>query len=418
MMLFRTVFTKRMLVALIMGFSCGLPLLLTVSVLQAWMKEEGVDLALIGAMALVGLPYTLKFLWAPFLDRYRLPMLGRRRGWLLLAQCALVVSISGMGFANPVVHPIGLAAVALLVTFFSASQDIIVDAYRREDFSNQELGFASSLYINGYRFGMLLSGGGGLVIAEYYSFRTVYLLMACTMLPGILTTLLAHEPEVAVRIPQSLKEAVIEPLAEYFSRRGAFWILAFILMYKIGDTMASAMTIPFYLDIGFSKMEIGAVVKLFGFWATVAGAFTGGIFMIRLGINRSLWVFGVLQALSTACFAILARIGHSIPALSGVIAFENLSGGMGTAAFVAFMASITDKRFTATQYALLSSLMGVPRVLASAPTGFIAKYLGWEPFFLFCTFIALPGLLILVKFSPWIQPKGARHPKGNRHNGI
>jgi PAT family beta-lactamase induction signal transducer AmpG len=373
------------------------------SVLQAWMKEEGIDLTVIGAMALVGLPYTLKFLWAPFLDRYRLPILGRRRGWLLLAQIALALSIGGLGFAGPVSHPLGLAIVALLVAFFSASQDIVVDAYRREDFSNQELGFASSLYIYGYRLGMLLSGGGGLVLAEYHSFRTVYLVMAACMLPGILTTLFAHEPEVGVEIPQSLKEAVIEPLTEYFSRAGAVWILAFILMYKIGDTMASAMTIPFYLDIGFSKMEIGAVVKLFGSWATVFGALLGGIFMIRLGINRSLWVFGVLQAVSTAFFVLLARIGHSIPALSGVIAFENLSGGMGTAAFAAFMASITDKRFTATQYALLSSLMGVPRVFASAPTGLLAKYLGWENFFLTCTFIAVPGLLILLKFAPWSE---------------
>jgi PAT family beta-lactamase induction signal transducer AmpG len=373
------------------------------SVLQAWMKEEGIDLTVIGAMALVGLPYTLKFLWAPFLDRFCLPLLGRRRGWLLLAQIALALSIMALGFSNPLLHPLGLATIALMVAFFSASQDIVVDAYRREDFSNQELGFASSLYIYGYRLGMLLSGGGGLVLAEYHSFKTVYLVMAACMLPGILTTLFAHEPEVGVKIPQSLKEAVIEPLTEYFSRQGALWILAFILLYKIGDTMASAMTIPFYLDIGFSKMEIGAVVKLFGSWATVFGALLGGIFMIRMGINRSLWVFGVLQAVSTACFVLLARMGHSIPALGSVIAFENLSGGMGTAAFAAFMASITDKRFTATQYALLSSLMGVPRVFASAPTGLLAKYLGWENFFLICTFIAVPGLLILLKFAPWSE---------------
>lgn len=397
----RTIVTRRMLVALIMGFSCGLPLLLTLSVLQAWMKEEGIDLAVIGVMALVGLPYTLKFFWAPFLDRYRLPILGRRRGWLIVAQIALALCIGALGFASPALHPLGLAAMALLVAFFSASQDIVVDAYRREDFSNQELGFASSLYIYGYRLGMLLSGGGGLVLAEYYTFRTVYVIMAACMLPGILTTLFAHEPDVRVRIPQSLKEAVIEPLTEYFSRQGAIWILAFILMYKIGDTMASAMTIPFYLDLGFSKMEIGAVVKLFGSWATVVGALVGGIIMIRLGISRSLWVFGVLQAVSTGCFVLLARVGHNMPALSGVIAFENLSGGMGTAAFAAFMASITDKRFTATQYALLSSLMGVPRVIVSAPTGLLAKYFGWENFFFICTFIAVPGLMILLKFAPW-----------------
>jgi PAT family beta-lactamase induction signal transducer AmpG len=248
---------------------------------------------------------------------------------------------------------------------------------------------------------MLLASGGGLIMADHLSYRFVYLIMAACMLPGIVTTLLTPEPENVSGAPRTMQEAVIDPLVEYFSRTGACWILAFILLYKIGDTMASAMTTPFYLEIGFSKTEIGAVVKLFGFWATVAGTLTGGVIMIRLGINRSLWVFGFLQALSTACFAVLARAGHSIPLLSGVIAFENLSSGMGTAAYAAFMASITNKRFTATQYALLTSLMGVPRVMASAPTGFFAKNLGWEAFFIFCTIIAVPGMLLLLKFAPW-----------------
>jgi PAT family beta-lactamase induction signal transducer AmpG len=390
-----------MLVALLMGFSCGLPLLLTITVLQAWMKEKGVDLAVIGMMSLVGLPYTLKFLWAPFLDRYTLPFFGRRRGWLLVAQLCLVVSIAGLGLTNPKINPWMVAFAAFLVTFFSASQDIIVDAYRREDLSDEELGLGSSLYINGYRVGMLLASGGGLILADHMSFAMVYLIMAACMTPGVLTTVLAREPRISVGRPKTLKEAVIAPLVEYFSRSGALWILAFILMYKIGDTMASTMTTPFYLETGFSKTEIGAVVKLFGFWATIGGSLIGGITMIRLGIHRSLWVFGFFQALSTACFAILARIGYSIPALSGVIAFENLSSGMGTAAYAAFMASITNKKFTATQYALLTSLMGVPRVLASAPTGFLAKYVGWELFFLLCTLIAIPGMLLLLKFSPW-----------------
>jgi len=390
-----------MLVALIMGFACGLPLLLTISVLQAWMKEEGVDLTVIGMMALVGLPYTLKFLWAPFLDRFTLPFLGRRRGWLLIAQVALIFSIVGLGFTDPGGNPWMVAFAAFLVTFFSASQDIVVDAYRREDFPDEQLGFASSLYINGYRVGMLLASGGGLIMADHIPFSMVYLIMAGCMLPGVMTTLLAHEPEITEKKPESMKEAVFDPLLEYFSREGAVWILAFILLYKMGDTMASSMTTPFYLDIGFSKTEIGAVVKLFGFWATIIGSLLGGILMFRLGISRSLWVFGFLQAISTACFALLARVGHNVPALSGVIAFENLSSGMGTAAYAAFMASITNKRFTATQYALLTSLMGVPRVLASAPTGFFAKTLGWESFFISCTLIAIPGMLLLLKFAPW-----------------
>jgi len=390
-----------MLVALLMGFSCGVPLLLTISVLQAWMKEQGVDLTVIGMMALVGLPYTLKFLWAPFMDRFTLPFLGRRRGWLLVAQVALIFSIAGLGLTDPGNNPWLVAFAAFFVTFFSASQDIVVDAYRREDFPDEELGLASSLYINGYRVGMLLASGGGLIMADHMSFSSVYLIMAACILPGLVTTLLAHEPEVNVRTPDNIREAVVDPLVEYFSRQGALWILAFILFYKIGDTMASAMTMPFYLDIGFTKTEIGAVVKLFGFWATVAGTLVGGVFMLRMGINRSLWAFGFLQAISTACFAILTRTGPNVSILSGVIAFENLSSGMGTAAYAAFMASITNKKFTATQYALLTSLMGVPRVIASAPTGFLAKNMGWGSFFIACALIAIPGMLLLLKFAPW-----------------
>jgi len=397
----KVISSSRMLVALLMGFSCGLPLLLTISVLQAWMKEEGVDLTVIGMMALVGLPYTLKFLWAPFLDRFTPNFLGRRRGWLLLAQVSLIFSIAGLGFTDPGKNPWIVAFAAFLVTFFSASQDIVVDAYRREDLPDQELGLGSSMYVNGYRVGMLLASGGGLIIADYIPFSMVYLIMAACILPGVLTTLLAPEPTITHGTPRTIREAVVDPLIEYFNRRGALWILAFILLYKIGDTMASAMTTPFYLDIGFSKTEIGAIVKLFGFWAVIAGTLIGGVLMLRLGINRSLWIFGFLQAISTACFAILARIGHSVSALSGVIAFENLSSGMGTAAYMAFMASITNKRFTATQYALLTSLMGVPRVLASAPTGFLAKNLGWVSFFIACTLIAIPGMLLLLKFAPW-----------------
>ena len=389
-----------MLVTLLMGFACGLPLLLTMSVLQAWMKEEGVDLTVIGMMALVGLPYTLKFLWAPFLDRFTLPFFGRRRGWLLVAQVALIFSIVGLGFTDPGSNPWMVAFTAFLVTFFSASQDIVVDAYRREDLPDEELGLGSSLYVNGYRVGMLLASGGGLIIADYVPFSIVYLIMAGCMLPAVLTTLLAPEPKVSVETPKSIMEATLNPLLEYFSRQSAVWVLSFILLYKIGDAMASAMTMPFYLDIGFSKTEIGTVVKLFGFWATIAGTLIGGVLMLHLKINLSLWIFGFLQAMSTACFSLLAYIGYSVPALAAVIAFENLSSGMGTAAYLAFMASITNRKFTATQYALLSSLMGASRVLASAPTGFLAKNLGWETFFISCALIAIPGMLLLLKFTP------------------
>ncbi len=400
----QAIFNGRMLVSFLMGFSCGLPLLLTISVLQAWMQQEGVDLTVIGLMALVGLPYTLKFLWAPVLDRFVPPFLGRRRGWLLIIQIILAAAIACLGLSQPAINPWLVALLAFFVTFFSASQDIVVDAYRREDLSDEELGLGSSLYINGYRVGMLLASGGGLILADQIPFSMVYLIMAGCMLVGVATTLAAREPEMSQGAPKTIKEAVVKPFVEYFTRSGWRWglgVLGFILLYKIGDTMAAAMTTPFYLEIGFSKTEIGAVVKLFGFWATIVGGLAGGVTLIKIGINRGLWVFGFLQALSTAGFAFLANIGPNLVGLAAVIAFENLSAGMGTAAYVAYMASLTNKRFTATQYALFSSLMGIPRVLAAAPTGFMAKYMGWSEFFIFCTLIAIPGMLMLLKFAPW-----------------
>jgi PAT family beta-lactamase induction signal transducer AmpG len=390
-----------MLVAFLMGFSGGLPLLLTIGVLQAWMKEGGVDLTWIAMITLVQIPYTWKFLWAPFLDRFIPPFLGRRRGWLLMSQIALMASIVGLGYSDPVKNTWMMVVAAVLVAFFSATQDIVIDAYRREDLPDEELGLGSSMYVYGYRLGMLLAGGGGMILADSLPFSQVYFIMALCLLPGVVTTLLTPEPKVVAGLPQTMKEAVINPMVDYFSRSGAIWILAFILLYKIGDTMASAITTPFFLEIEFSKTEIGTVVKFFGTAATLAGAALGGLLLLKLGISRGLWIFGILQALSTAGFAVLARIGYNISMLAGVIAFENLSSGMGTAAFVAFMASITNKKFTATQYALLTSLMGLPRALASSVTGVVAKNFGWENFFILCTLIAIPGMLLLLKFAPW-----------------
>ncbi len=396
-----------MLVAMIMGFSCGLPLLLTLSVLQAWMKEAGVDLTVIGLMALSRLPYSTKFLWSPFIDRYTPPFLGRRRGWLLIIQICLALAIAGLGLAEPRQNLYWVAFAAVLVNFFSASQDIVVDAYRREDLPDAELGLGSSLYVYGYRIGMLLASGGGLILADQMSFQKVYLFMAACMGVGIITTLWTTEPPVGEGQPRNLREAVIDPFVEYFRRPGALWVLVFVVAYKVGDQMAAAMTTPFYLDIGFTKTEIGTVVKIFGFWATIAGAGLGGAVMLRLGINRSLLAFGLLQAVSTAGFALLSLIGPSVIALGGVIAFENLSAGMGTAAYMGFMASLTDKRFTATQYALLTSFMGFSRDVITSPTGFMAKSMGWLGFFILCTLLALPGLVMLLKFSSWQkQPAG------------
>ncbi len=398
----RVILSGRMLIIFLMGFSSGLPLLLTGSVLQAWMQEEGVDLGIIGLFALVGLPYTLKFLWAPFLDRYQLGAMGRRRSWLLRVQIGLLLSLIGLGLTEPATYPWSVAAAALLVTFFSATQDIVVDAYRRESLADNELGLGSSLYVNGYRVGMLLASGGGLILADYIPFPQVYQLLALGMLVGMGTTLLSPEPSASSGIPRTLREAVIAPFLEYFRRPDALLILLFILLYKLGDTLASHMTMPFYLDLGYSKTEIGIIVKGFGFWAILVGGLLGGILMLHLGIYRALWAFGLLQAASTAGFAVLGAYGYSLPGLAAVIAFENLSAGMGTAAYAAFMASLTHKKFTATQYALLSSLMGIPRVIVAAPTGYLADSIGWIPFFSLCTFIAAPGLLLLCRFRSWL----------------
>ena len=389
-------FSGRMLVALLMGFASGLPLLLIGSVLQAWLKDGGVDLKSIGLFALVGLPYTLKFLWAPLFDRYTLPLLGRRRGWLLVVQIALAAALLGLSYAQPTPHHLlPISAAALIVAFFSASQDIVIDAYRRETLADAELGLGSALYVNGYRIGLLLAGGGGLILSDLTSFETMYRLMAAFMLGATIVTVFAPEPPLPEGRPRTLMDAVFLPFRDYFTRDGAWLALAFILLYKLGDTMASAMTTPFYLDLGYTKTEIGAVVKLFGFWATILGGTLGGIWILRIGMNRALWLFGLGQMISTLGFAVLAGLPPTTAGLATVVALENLTAGLGTAAFVGFMAALTDKRFTATQYALLSSLMGVPRVLAAAPTGWLAVWLGWVGFFVFCALIAIPGLLLL-----------------------
>jgi PAT family beta-lactamase induction signal transducer AmpG len=408
--LLASIFSRHMLLALLMGVASGLPLLLTGSVLQAWMKQEGVDLGTIGLFALVGIPYTLKFLWAPLLDRYIPLRLGRRRGWLLIFQLALVASILLLSQANPIQQPWLLAVAALLVSFFSASQDIVIDAFRRESLSDDEQGLGASLYVNGYRIGMLAASAGGLILADTIPFSWVYILMAAAMSAGMLVTLFAPEPVVPEGAPQTLQDAVIKPFVDYFSREHAVLILLFILLYKIGDTMAGHMTTPFYLDLGFSTSEIGAVVKLFGFWATIFGSLIGGVLILRQGIYQSLLGFGILQALSTAGFILLAGAGYDLRVLAAVVAFENLTAGMGTTAFIAFMASLTNRKFTATQYALLSSLMGVPRTILAAPTGFIAMGLGWSWFFAFCTLLAIPGLLLLPRFRHWLRPDTAAAP--------
>ena len=409
--------SQRMLIALLMGFAAGLPLLLTGSVLQAWLKDGGINLTDIGLFALVGLPYTLKFLWAPLFDRYALPRFGRRRGWLIVMQLALAAALAALSLAQPTPnHLLWISIASLIVAFFSASQDIVIDAYRRESMGDDELGLGSALYVNGYRIGMLLAGGGGLIIADHTSFGFMYQFMAACMAACVIVTIYAPEPALLKGTPSTLFEAFVLPLRDYIEREGAWLALAFILLYKIGDTMASAMTTPFYLELGYSKTEIGAVVKLFGFWATIAGGTFGGILIMRMGMRRALWLFGLGQMLSTLGFVALAYVGHDNLALAAVIAIENFTGGLGTAAFVGFMGALTNRRFTATQYALLSSLMGVPRVLLSAPTGWLAVTMGWPGFFALCTLIAIPGLLLIhavtkLSESPPNAPEAQLAPK-------
>lgn len=400
----KTYFNKRLVVAFFMGISSGLPLLITLTLMQAWAKDAGVGLKEIGLMALVGLPYTLKFFWSPIFDRFTLPFLGRRRGWLILMQAATALSILGMGLSNPTAEGAGLSffiSMAFLITLFSASQDVVIDAYRREDLKTAELGLGSSYYVYGYRVGMLIVSGGGMILSDFMSWASVFTLMAACMLPGMLITFWAPEPKLKVAPPANFTESVIDPFVDFFKKDGAIVMLVFILLYKVGDNLAGAMATPFYLELGFQKSEIGAIAKLFGFWATLGGAFIGGVTIMKIGINRALWAFGFLQMISTAGFAILAKVGYSLPWLTGVITFENLSAGMGTAAFMAFMASITNKKFTATQYALLTSLMGVPRVILSSVTGIMAQGMGWYFFFIFCTLVAIPGMFLLLKFAPW-----------------
>ncbi|MCL2790771.1 MAG: AmpG family muropeptide MFS transporter [Desulfobulbus sp.] len=393
--LIRQFFSPRMLIAFLMGFACGMPLLLTSTLLQAWMTDQGVDLATIGLYSLVGLPYTVKFLWAPIFDRFTLPFLGRRRGWLLVVQLLLILALAGLGMTDPGQTPWLVALAALFVTLFSASQDIVVDAYRREDLTDNQLGLGSSLYVNGYRLGMLLAGSGGLILADHISFDRVYLLMAASLLLGVAVTLFCREPPLTRGTPRTFREAIVEPFIDYFSRDRALWLLLFILLYKIGDQMASTLTTPFYLSLGFSKTQIGTLAKLFGFWSTIVGGLLGGAILFRIGIVRSLWLFGILQAVGILSFMVLAFIGYSLPGLVVAIVVEQLTSGMGTSAYVAYMASLTNKRFTATQYALLSSCMGIPRVIVAAPAGWLADQVGWPLFFLGCAVAAVPGLLML-----------------------
>jgi len=394
---------KKMLITLGMGFVSGVPLLLTITLLQAWLTDEGVSKSTIGLFALVGVPYSLKFLWAPIFDRYVISKLGRRRGWILITQVLLIFSIIGLGMTNPAMNAANVALLAIFVTFFSASQDIVIDAYRRESLSDNEQVLGASSYVLGYRIGMLSAGAGGLILADLMSYQFVYLIMALVMIGGVLITLIADEP-VNFSEPSTFLDAVRNPFVEFFKRHGdsinnnisiPILILLFILLYKVGDTMAHSLSTNFYLEMGYTKTEIGTVVKVFGLIATLAGAFIGGLLSIKIGLYKSLVSFGIFQAIATLGFVVLAISTKSLMLLASVITLENLAAGMGYTAYLAFIANMTNKQFTATQFALMTAIMSLPRTLFSGSSGFLVEILGWEYYFIFCSLIAFPALIIL-----------------------
>ncbi|MEH6470235.1 MAG: AmpG family muropeptide MFS transporter [Halopseudomonas sp.] len=401
--LWRIIFNRRMLICIFIGFSSGLPLYILYQLIPAWLRDQGVSLETIGLFSLVAFPYTWKFLWSPAMDRYVPPLFGRRRGWMLVTQLALLLSIGSFSFFNPTDSITSVAYVVFAVAFFSATQDIVLDAYRRELLADEELGLGNSLFVNAYRFSSLVPGSLALILADQLPWKTVHLVVAGFMLVGVATSLCVAEPQGGTP-PLTLREAVVEPFHEFFTRssvRTALASLVFILLYKLGDSMATALSTPFYLDLGFSMTEIGTIAKAASLGASIVGGLVGGVAMIKLGINRSLWIFGVVQVVSILGFAALAEIGHDPAALFVVVAFEYFGVGLGTAAFVAFMARLSDKRFTATQLALFTSLASIPRTFANASTGYLIESIGYTQFFLLCALIALPGMLMLYWVAPW-----------------
>lgn len=409
--LWQSIFTKRMLACVFLGFTSGLPLYLLLQLLPAWLRSEGLNLKTIAAFAFIQLPYSWKFVWAPLMDRYNLiAPLGRRRSWMLITQVALLFSMVAYGFYEPKLDIKTIAIISTLIAFFSASQDIVIDAFRREILSDHELGLGNSIHVNAYRIAGLVPGSLGLILADHLPWSSVFWIVALFMLPGIIMTLVVKESS-TIASPKTLYASVVEPFHEFITRQGwqsAMLVLLFILLYKLGDSMATALATPFYLDMHFSKSDIGAIAKGSGLVMQIAGAFVGGLWMLKLGVNRALWIFGIAQAVTILGFAWLAHAGpfEVIGAaertmLAIVIGAEAFGVGLGTAAYVAYMARETNPIYTATQLALFTSLSAVPRSFFNAMTGGMVENLGWENFFYVCTFLAIPGMVLLLKVAPW-----------------
>jgi len=408
---------RRMLICIFTGFSSGLPLYLLIQLVPAWFRNEGLDLSTIGLFNLVLFPYTWKFLWSPLIDRFSFPFLGRRRGWMLVTQVPLIGLMAILGTFSPAENLTPVMVVVALIAFFSASQDIVLDAYRRELLPDDELGSGSSFFTNAYKLSSLVPGSLALILADLVPWSMVHLVVAAFMIVGLVTTFFIPEVESDAKPPTTMKQAVIEPFKEFFSRgskldsgmstgissgfKSGLMILLFMVLYKLGDNMATALETPFFLDMGFTNTEIGTIAKISKLWAAVAGTIIGGVVMIKLGINRSLWVFGFVQITSIFGYYLLAESGHSLVMLFIAVSFEYIGVGLGTVALLAFMARSTSKQFTATQFALLSSIMAVPRTFASASTGFLIEAVGYSQFFIICMLLAIPGLLMLMSVAPW-----------------
>ena len=413
-------FNRRMLICIFTGFASGLPLYILLNLLPAWLRSEGISLKAIGLFALIQFPYTWKFLWAPLLDRYALPLLGRRRGWILATQIGLLFSVGTLGAVSPREQLGWVIWLTVLLAFLSATQDVVLDAYRRELLREEELGLGNSIHVNAYKVAGLVPGSLSLILADHLPWLEVFVITALFVLPGMVMTLMVREPPMAAGSPRTLREAVVEPFREFLVRNGwrsAALVLGFIFLYKLGDSMCTALATPFYLDMGFSKSEIGLVAKHAGLWPSVIGGLLGGLWMVRLGINRALWIFGVVQLVAILGFAWLAYMGPQAKVeaqhliwLAGVIGLEALGVGLGTAAFVAFIARTTSPSYTATQFALFTSLMAVPRTFINATTGWLVEQMGWGNFFLLCTALALPGMALLLRVAPWNERRAPIHP--------
>ncbi|UCF77299.1 MAG: MFS transporter [Betaproteobacteria bacterium] len=405
------VFTNRRIAAvLLLGFASGLPLALTAGTLQAWLAVENVDITTIGLFTLAGQPYIYKFLWAPFMDRFVPPIFGRRRGWILIAQLGLLATIAFMGTLSPRETPWLLGGTALVVAFLSASQDVVIDAYRTDVLHETERGAGAAISVMGYRIAMLVSGGLALVLADQVlGWSGMYFLMASLMVIGMVATWFAPEPEDAGRAPATLGAAFVEPLREFLTRNGAWLLLLLIVLYKLGDAFAGTLTTAFLIrGVGFSATDVGAINKALGLAATITGALVGGAWMAGLGLYRALMIFGVLQALTNLGFMALAMAGKSYSLMVAAVAAENMCGGMGTAAFVALLMSLCNHRFSATQYALLSALAAVGRVYVGPASGYLVAALGWAPFFFFTFLIALPGLWLIWLLRARLEPAPPR----------